>query len=188
MTGTTSSQDVVDLLRTQHDEIKRLLARVRTATGEARRDAFQQLVRLLAVHESAEELLVHPAARESAGDSVVAARRHEEYEAKHILSELYDLGMQAPMFDRRFEEFERAVLAHATHEETEEFPPLRRHTDVERLRRMADVIQAADAVPATRPHPGTGESAMANLLAGPPAAVFDWMRAALRDWRQSHNL
>jgi hypothetical protein len=39
----------------------------------------------------------------------------------------------------------------------------------------------------TRPHPTAGESATANLIAGPPAALFDRMRDAVRDWRQSHN-
>jgi hemerythrin superfamily protein len=59
------------------------------------------LVRLLAVHESAEEQILHPAARHDAGDSVVDARLHEEDEAKHILSDLYDLGTDNPEFDTK---------------------------------------------------------------------------------------
>jgi hemerythrin superfamily protein len=160
---------------------------VKTANGESKRQAFQELVRLLAVHESAEELLVHPAARQHAGNGVVQARLQEEDEAKHVLSELYGMDPASAEFDARFSSFEQAVVAHATHEEKEEFPELRRHTDPERLRGMAGAVRAAEAVAPTRPHPTAGESATANLIAGPPAALFDRMRDAVRDWRQSHN-
>ncbi|MEV6335985.1 hypothetical protein AB0M12_14860 [Nocardia vinacea] len=39
----------------------------------------------------------------------------------------------------------------------------------------------------TRPHPKTGESAPANLLAGPPPAVFDRAHDAVRDWRREDD-
>ena len=187
MTTQAQDQDVIELLLNQHNEIKALFARVKAASGDQKQQAFQELVRLLAVHESAEEQVVHPAARSRAGDEVVEARLHEEDEAKHELSELYDLGTDSDEFDRRFAKFEQAVLKHATHEEQEEFPRLRRDTDPDRLRTMAGAVRAAEAISPTRPHPGAGESAMANALLGPPVAVFDRMRDAVRDWRQSHD-
>jgi hypothetical protein len=56
---------------------------VAAASGEHKRDLFQDLVRLLAVHEIAEEEVVHPAARRAidGGDQVVDSRLHEEDEA-----------------------------------------------------------------------------------------------------------
>ncbi|MEV7805489.1 hypothetical protein AB0O28_21325 [Microbispora sp. NPDC088329] len=54
-------------------------------------------------------------------------------------------------------------------------------------RRMAGAVRAAEAISPTRPHPGAGESATANMLAGPPVAVFDKIRDAVRDWRQSNK-
>jgi len=187
MTAQVQEQDVIDVLLGQHNEIKALFAQVKAAQGEQKRDRFQQLVRLLAVHESAEEQVVHPAARKKIGDQMVEARLHEESEAKHVLSDLYDLGTDDPRFDARFAAFEQAVLAHATHEEQEEFPELRRTTDEDKLRRMSGAVRAAEAVAPTRPHPTAGENPVANMLAGPPVAVFDKMRDAVRDWRQSHS-
>ncbi len=188
MTATAQKQDIIDLLISQHNEIKSLFAEVKAAQrSEQKRQAFQQLVRLLAVHESAEEEVLHPAARDDAGDAVVEARLREEGEAKRVLSDLYDLGVDAPGFDAKFAEFEQAVLAHATHEEQEEFPALRRKTDANRLHRMAGAVRAAEAIAPTRPHPAAGESAIANMLAGPPLAIFDRMRDAVRDWRQGHS-
>ncbi len=187
MTTTEQQQDVVELLLHQHQQIKALFAQVNGAGGDARRDAFQQLVRLLAVHESAEEQIVHPEARGEAGDAVVEARLREESEAKHTLSRLYDLGVESPEFAAEFAAFEQSVLAHATMEEQTEFPALRRTTDPGKLRRMAGAVRAAEAVSPTRPHPAAGESATANMLLGPPVAIFDKMRDAVRDWRQSHQ-
>src|SRR4051794_6725501 len=55
--------DVVAFLKEQHQQIKSLFSEVRSASGEQRREAFFALRRLLAVHETAEEEIVHPAAR-----------------------------------------------------------------------------------------------------------------------------
>jgi hypothetical protein len=81
----------------------------------------------------------------------------------------------------------RAVLARATHEEQDEFPDLRASTEPDKLRRMAGAVRAAEAVSPTRPHPAAGESAVTTMIAGPPVAIFDKMRDAVRDWRESHD-
>ncbi|SHF93637.1 hemerythrin domain-containing protein [Streptoalloteichus hindustanus] len=182
-------QDVVDLLISQHNQIRSLFDQVRTAQGDRKRELFQDLVRLLAVHETAEEETVHPVARRKIdnGEQVVEARLAEEDEAKHVLAELHDLGVDHPEFDTRLERFAQSVIDHATHEENEEFVHLRQHLDADQSRRLATAVRAAEATAPTRPHPGAGESAMANLLAGPPMAVFDRVRDAVRDWRQSHR-
>ncbi|MEN3303898.1 MAG: hypothetical protein V7603_100 [Micromonosporaceae bacterium] len=186
---TTQDQDVVDLLLEQHNQIKTLFQQVSAAQGPRKRDLFEQLVRLLAVHESAEEEVVHPAARRKAqaGDAVVDSRLREEDEAKHALADLYDVGVEHPEFDSRLATLSHAVIEHAEHEEHDEFPYLRQNLDAETRRRMAGALRAAEATAPTRPHPAAGESAAANLIAGPPLAVFDRMRDAVRDWRRSHD-
>ena len=183
---TAQDQDVVELLLDQHDQIRSLFSQVPTAQGTAKRELFEELVRLLAVHESAEEEVVHPAARRKmeSGDQVIDSRLHEENEAKHALAELYDMGVDNPQFDSKFAELSNAVSQHAMHEETEEFPYLRQNLPAEQLRRMAGAVRAAESMAPTRPHPRAGESMAANLIAGPPLAMFDRMRDAVRDWRQ----
>jgi hemerythrin superfamily protein len=177
-----SDDDVVDLLLAQHARIEELFKTTIEQTGEARRDAFDELVRLLAVHETAEEEVVHPLSRSTidAGDDVIDARLAEERAAKELLSELYDNGVEDSGFDAGIIALRDAVLAHATYEERYEFPQLRQHVDAKRLRRAATAVKAAEAVAPTRPHPGV-ESAKANLLVGPAAAVFDRLRDAARD-------
>jgi hemerythrin superfamily protein len=150
---------------------------------------FQELVRLLAVHESAEEIVVHPSARRKIdrGEAVVKKLEHEENQAKHELAALYDLGVEHPDFDARLARFADAVIEHASHEELQEFPALRQNSSPAQLARMAGAVRAAEAMAPTRPHPHSGESAAANLVVGPPMAVFDRIRDAVRDWRQSHS-
>jgi hemerythrin-like domain-containing protein len=183
---TAQDQDVVELLLDQHDQIRSLFSQISTAQGTTKRELFEELVRLLAVHESAEEEVVHPAARRKieSGDQVIDSRLQEENEAKHALAELYDMGVDHPEFDSKFAAFSDAVNQHAMHEETEEFPHLRQNVSAEQLRRMAGAVRAAESMAPTRPHPRAGESMAANMIAGPPLAMFDRMRDAVRDWRQ----
>ncbi len=177
-----SDGDVVDLLLAQHARIEELFKATIEATGAARREAFEDLVHLLAVHETAEEEVVHPLARGSidAGDEVVGARLAEEHAAKELLAHLYDEGVEDAGFDAGIVRLRDMVLAHATYEERYEFTHVRQGVGARRLRAAARAVRAAEAVAPTRPHPGV-ESATANLLAGPAAALFDRVRDAARD-------
>lgn len=173
--------DVVTLLERQHEEIRRLFAKVESAKGDRRVSAFRDLVKLLSVHETAEEELVHPEVhRHRGGKRVVNARLKEERHAKELLSTLDKIGPDAEGFDTLLRELHEDVLAHAEREELEEFPLLRKNNDESRLRAMADTVRAAEAIAPTHPHPGV-ESAAANVVLGPPTAVMDRARDAIRD-------
>ncbi|WP_410665314.1 hemerythrin domain-containing protein [Amycolatopsis sp. lyj-84] len=175
------NEDVIALLHRQHDEIRTLFAELETAEGGRRRDLFQDLVRLLAVHETAEEEVVHPEVRDlQGGEHVVEARIGEEHRAKRLLVTLTEMGPEAEGFDTLLVQLREDVLAHAEHEEKEEFPLLRAAHGSDRLRAMAATVRVAEAIAPTRPHPGV-ESATANLLLGPPIAIMDRARDAIRD-------
>ncbi|MFD2414780.1 hemerythrin domain-containing protein [Amycolatopsis pigmentata] len=134
----------------------------------------------LSVHETAEEELVHPEVhRRQGGKRVANARIKEEHHAKELLSTLDKIGPDAEGFDTLLRELRDDVLAHAEHEEREEFPLLRKTVDENRLRAMADTVRAAEAIAPTHPHPGV-ESAAANVILGPPTAVMDRTRDAIR--------
>ncbi|GAA2362427.1 DUF2795 domain-containing protein [Dactylosporangium salmoneum] len=63
--GEPSKQyDVVEILLARHTEIKQMFTRVSSAQGRQKEELFHELVRMLAVHENAEEIVVHPAARD----------------------------------------------------------------------------------------------------------------------------
>lgn len=184
-------QDVVDVLLDQHTQIKSLFSRVANEPqGAQKRELFQDLVRLLAVHETAEEEVVHPIARRKidSGEQVVDSRRKEEDQAKRELAQLYDMGVDHPEFNAKLAKLSEAVIQHADREEAEEFQALRRQVPQEQLVRMAGAVRAAEKTAPTRPHPHSGESAAANLMAGPPLAIFDRIRDAVRDWRETQRV
>jgi hemerythrin superfamily protein len=178
-------QNVVEVLLEQHSQIKALFRDVATAKASRKQELFEELVRLLAVHESAEEEVVHPMARRKIddGDVIVESRLEEEDEAKDALAELYDLGLDHPEFNVRLQLLADAVTEHAANEESEEFSHLLEVLEPETLQKMAGAVKAAEAVAPTRPHPMVGESATANVLLGPPLALFDRTRDAIRNWQ-----
>ncbi|MGY1454626.1 hemerythrin domain-containing protein [Streptomyces sp. SS8] len=174
-------ENAVALLMRQHGEIRNLFDEVEATEGDARRDAFHRLVRLLAVHETAEEEVVHPYTRRNVdgGEGVVEERLEEEKKAKQALKDLEDMDPDSPDFMSRLEALRHDVEAHARAEERYEFIHIARNAEPERLRTMAKALRAAEATAPTRPHPGA-ETAAENLAVGPPAAVADRVRDAVR--------
>src|SRR4051812_25441408 len=147
--------DVVDLLLIQHARIEELFTLVAGSTGDAKRQAFDDLVRLLAVHETAEEEVVHPLGRGLAdgADALIDDRLEEERQAKQMLVDLIDSGPDTEGFDTALLLLRQAVLTHARYEERYEFPQLRQKVPADRLRAAALAVRAAEAAAPTRPHP-----------------------------------
>lgn len=175
-----NSHDVVGFLTSQHEQIKTMFADVTSKTGSEREEAFVELRRLLAVHEAAEEEIVHPRAKKEISDtSIVAARLHEEQEAKQMLTELEKLDIESPEFETKFRQFESDVIEHAEAEEHQEFNKLEASLDDDQLARMRKAVEMAEAIAPTRAHPKAGESATVNMLAGPFASMLDRARDAL---------
>lgn len=181
-----STDDVVEFLRGQHNLIKDMFDDVvHASSAKAREEAFVSLRQLLAVHETAEEMIVHPRARRDieGGDTIVDTRLREEHEAKQQLAALEKMDIDSQDFLDALVVFKSAVIDHAEREETEEFNRLQRDLEPADLKRMVSAVQAAQAIAPTRPHPGV-ESAALNFAVGPFASMLDRARdviaAALR--------
>ncbi|MDP9388006.1 MAG: hemerythrin domain-containing protein [Actinomycetota bacterium] len=178
-----SSTDVIEFLLAQHQEVRQLFAQVQTGGGEARREPFECLVRLLAVHETAEEEVVYPALRSTGpdGERIADERTAEEDEAKKVLSDLERIGpTDEEHFDAKLEAFRLLVIDHAESEEREVFPRLRASLDADKLRSMRSAVEAAERMAPTHPHPHAPESAVGNMLTGPFVAMADKVRDAIR--------
>jgi hemerythrin superfamily protein len=172
-----SPSDVIDLLTDQHEQIKSLFTETLVLAGDERVRAFRDLRRLLAVHETAEEEIVHPRAKQKlpGGEQIVDARLEEENEAKGALAELESLDIDSKDFTSKLTKLRDAVIAHAEHEEAEEFAKLGAELSPKELERLGQIAKLAEAVAQTRPHPGV-ESQAANLIVGPFAAMLDRVR------------
>jgi hypothetical protein len=179
------TQTATQLLRDQHTQVKGMFQQLDAASGTARAELFDCLRATLAVHETAEEMVVHPMARRfgDEGERIVTARLHEEDQAKQALADLERMGTDAPGFDGHFNSFRAAVLAHAEAEERELFPLLDARCDHEQLTSMAQRIVTAEKMAPTHAHPHGPNTAVGHLLVGPFAAMVDKVRDALHDHR-----
>lgn len=177
----SNNQDVVDYLKAQHQTIKALFIETLDAPDAAAQEkAFNQLRALLAVHETAEEMMVHPRVRRKVdgGDRIVAERLHEEHDSKVALQEIEKLDFGTAEFSKAVIHLQQAVLEHAEKEEAEEFTRLEDELDRDELTKMTAAVQAAERIAPTHPHPGV-ESALANFAVGPFASVLDRAKDAL---------
>jgi len=173
-----SPDEVIGFLKAQHNLIEDMFDQVLLASDpQAREKPFVQLRQLLAVHETAEEMIVHPRVRREVDgiDYIVDARLEEEHDAKELLSSIEKIDITSQEFIDELTKLRDAVLDHAQHEETYEFPKLQKELDADELKRLGAAVRAAEAIAPTRPHPGV-ESAALNFAVGPFASMLDRAR------------
>src|ERR1700712_4707532 len=91
--------DVIRVLLEQHARIRDLFQHVTEAQGEHKQQAFDELRALLAVHETAEEMVLRPVTSNTAGKAVADARNQEESEANEVLAKLEKLDVASADFD-----------------------------------------------------------------------------------------
>lgn len=120
---TTVADELISVISGQHGRIKALMTRVATSSGADRSGAFAQFRRLVAVHEAAEQTLLHPQGVTRLTDVDVSEERITEEEAAGaIITQLEHLD--GPDFTVQFGLLQSAVLRHAEAEEREELPLL----------------------------------------------------------------
>ena len=174
--------DVVRVLLEQHARIRALFAEVNSESGEHKKQAFDELRALLAVHETAEEMVLRPATKrvgDDRGDRVADARNEEESEANKVLKDLESLDVESPEFDAKLAEFEKAVDSHAEAEESEEFPLILDSCDESERQTMGSHMLTAEKIAPTHPHPSPAGSTPAQVAVGPIASLIDRTRDAI---------
>lgn len=171
--------DVVGVLLGQHARIRELFQAVLAADEEHRQEHFDRLRAYLAVHETAEEMVLRPVTARTDAD-VADARNREEAESNVVLAELEHLDVTSAEFDQRLRELQDLVVAHAEAEEREEFPRILETCDDAMRRVMGRALLAAEAVAPTHPHPSTAGSPTAQWVLGPVASLVDRARDAIK--------
>ncbi|HVY10109.1 MAG TPA: hemerythrin domain-containing protein [Mycobacteriales bacterium] len=172
--------DAIEFLLTQHREVEKLIEEIKKSPAENRGALFDELRESLAVHETAEELILRPATRSAGeqGKAVAEARMAEENEAKQALADLEKLDPASDAFMTDFGAFAADVLEHATNEEQQEFPLVRAEKDENALEKMATAMDLVEKVAPTHPHP-SAKSTTSNVVLGPFASIMDRARDAI---------
>ena len=180
-TTDTTQRDLAAAIRADHETVKQLFADIKAGKNGA--EAWEMLVRALAVHETAEEEILYPTVRSKGGKEiteVVEQRLAEEDEAKKLLVDMEKLGPSGNGFGEMLAKLEKAVLAHAEAEEREILPTLAK-VDESAMHALAAAYHAAKALAPTHPHKAAPESALGNMAVGPVVAIVDRTRDLIHD-------
>jgi len=174
MNGT---KDVVGRVRAQHDKIRRLF-KAAAEPGEDAAEAFRELVRLLAVHETAEEIVIYPTLTTLGAEARAAAhaRKVEERRCKIALAELEGTPRNSAEFESALEALRADVEAHATAEEREILPILEDRCSTPQLQAMDRLFVGAQLVAPTHAHRLAPVGAVGNLVVGPMVGMVDRLR------------
>ena len=177
------AQDVIELIREDHQQFRQLFGQIETADAELRGDLFQQLVSGLARHEAAEETIVHPTLRDEVDDGRTIAEEvlEEESQAESLLARMEKMDPASGEFVEAFHSLRDDVLEHAEHEERDEHPRLREALSEERRREMGEGWLKLKQSAPTHPHPHTPQTPEVRAAVGPVAGAFDRARDAARD-------
>ncbi|MFE6511009.1 hemerythrin domain-containing protein [Nocardioides sp. NPDC057767] len=171
--------DAIRILLHQHAGIRQLCATVGSSEGPAKSQAFEDLRCLLAVHETAEELVVHTVTSSHGGETLAKALNADEKEISEMLARLEEFGVESPEFDESFPIFQIAVEQHTEEEERAEFPLLLSTLDETSRHMMGKRLTAAEMVAPTHPHPGTAGSVPKQLATMPFHSIVDRVKDAL---------
>ncbi|MGV0625438.1 hemerythrin domain-containing protein [Mycolicibacter minnesotensis] len=171
--------DVVGYLTAQHRRIKELFDETLLAAGPERAASFVRLRGLLAVHETAEEEIVHPrAARElEQGQTTVRRLLHDEQNARSTLGDLERVHVDSEFFTERLRELRDAVLAHGAREERDEFTELDGQLSDDELRCLDRAVVLSEAIAQARP----AAAGVAEVSSAPHGLSFAQMRDRARE-------
>jgi hemerythrin HHE cation binding domain-containing protein len=137
------SDDIVDVLISQHEQLRVLLADVQAAHGADRKRLFGVLADLLRANESGEQVVVYPVMcdRTYGGGAVAVICLTEGASLGRAAAELHELTTHHATFTIKFATLRQAFLDHAGRGERDEFPRLRRYVPKQHLHLMANELR-----------------------------------------------
>lgn len=136
--------DVTKIIGSQHEQVKAQLTKVADSSGDERAKAFHRLRLMLALHETGEEVSVHPQVIARANGHVGNERVEEEHEAAATFGELERLDVDSDEFASGFGDLADDVREHAEAEEEKEWPLL---TQLDEQDVVAQMIRVMGSVP-----------------------------------------
>ncbi len=90
--------DVVAIVLRQHADIREMMVRVLEHDGSRRQKSFAELKGFITAHEKAEQAVIRPATRGTAGPDVTDARLREEAQAEQLIAHLEHLDVNGDTF------------------------------------------------------------------------------------------
>lgn len=178
----THQQDVVDILTEDHHSVLELIATISaTSDTEKQRDTADTVIAEIVRHSAAEEMYVYPAMRDDLpdGDQAVEHDIEEHQELEETLKALEGVEPSDAKFAELVSKVEQQLRHHASDEENNQFPALRRHLSEEQLQDLGRKVEMAKKAAPTRPHPSSPHSELFHKMVGPGVGMVDKLRDKL---------
>jgi hemerythrin-like domain-containing protein len=190
--------DAIEILRRDHDEIRRLLDAIEAALpgheaavpgARDRRLAalVEQVIMDESGHEAIEEQYFWPLIRRRVQDGSRLADQAigQEQDVKHVLCQLEKHDREHIGFEALIRRFLTIGRAHIDFEETRVWPGVRLALSEQELDELGDQLTQGKKLAPTRPHPNMRPTAEVLKVVAPIAGATDWIRDVLAG-RKSH--
>lgn len=182
MTANSTSNDVIDVLISDHRDVTALIGEIWTVRDPMiRRDLTDTAISELVRHAVAEEMYVYPVMRKYLvdGEKSVEHDIEEHKELEEAMKQLENADVSGAEFDTALRRLETLLADHVQDEESEQFPELRTRVPQEELTELAGKVETAKKLAPTRPHPGAPNSELFHKLVGPGVGLVDRLRDKL---------
>jgi hypothetical protein len=118
--------DAIQLLKSQHDEVKELFEEFQVASeDDEKRAVFEKLADNLAAHAAIEEKYFYPDAYGKELKEVLTEAVEEHLAAKRIIADLLEMEPSDQNFDAKVTVLQEQLYHHIEEEEDELFPKAR---------------------------------------------------------------
>jgi hemerythrin superfamily protein len=133
--------DAIELLKTQHQEVKDLFNRIEKAEDDQKQDLFEQLADSLAVHASIEEKHFYPATKNARTEELLQEAVEEHLSAKRLIADLLEMSPDDPQFEAKVSVLQEQIEHHVKEEENELFPKVRKMLEKDELEDLGVVME-----------------------------------------------
>ncbi|HZX94017.1 MAG TPA: hemerythrin domain-containing protein [Myxococcales bacterium] len=133
--------DAIELLKTQHQEVKTLFKKIEKADEGEKEDLFDQIADALAVHAAIEEKHFYPATRNARTEELLQEAVEEHLSVKRLIADLLELSPSDPQFDAKISVLQEQVEHHVGEEEGDLFPKVKKILAADELEDLGVVME-----------------------------------------------
>jgi len=167
-------------VRKDHDEVRSMISKLKVDIDKDQKQRlFNDLVKKVAQHNVAEEVVLYPAVREIISESLFRTATDQTIEEEKVLYDLdqrYGRNISAPGFTENLSKFETVMELHIKMEEEEILPILESTCNADDIDSINHWFDNTRNLAPSRPHPDGPHSAAANLASGPILKFIDKLR------------
>lgn len=119
----TSDNPVFEMLKADHEKVKKIFDEFKEAKGRSRSQLVAEAIKELDVHTALEETLIYPAIRGAINEDDLMDEALEEHHVAHVLiQELKRMSASDERYAAKFTVLGESVKHHIREEEGEMFP------------------------------------------------------------------